>query len=427
MGEITKVAIDVLKVHPRNLEFFDDIAGDDYEKFKSSIKEDGIISEIIVSPDMTILSGHQRFKAAVDLGFKTVPVRIREDIETEDQKLKILLAANFGRKENSKAKDRKVADEYVRLCGYGSSRPKGDRQNGSDQKLTLAEIAKQLNTNERSLSRSLRIERNLSEDMKLLLDDGVITETFAADVIAGMSEDEQLALISKLDVTKKYTAKELQRVIDENSLLKTENENLKRPGVTTQREKFEKNRADRLQTENENLKTQLEQLTKTKKIETVEIIPEDYDDLRKQVAELTNNNEALRKENNGLKAEMSIPSLGEKDYGDLRNKYNDLLSRYQTLEDAFTNTQEDNERLRQSMPSTASYAVGTGTILNSFSRAASVIKNELTPLIYNSELDEASDAMISYVDEQIDNFMQILQDIRHKVHSGKVKDIIDVC
>ena len=32
--EITNVSIDVLKVHPRNLEFFDNISGDEYEKFK---------------------------------------------------------------------------------------------------------------------------------------------------------------------------------------------------------------------------------------------------------------------------------------------------------------------------------------------------------------------------------------------------------
>ena len=32
--EITNVSIDVLKVHPRNTEFFDDISGAEYEEFK---------------------------------------------------------------------------------------------------------------------------------------------------------------------------------------------------------------------------------------------------------------------------------------------------------------------------------------------------------------------------------------------------------
>lgn len=52
--EITNVSIDVLKVHPRNLEFFDDISGDEYEKFKKSIQEEGITLEIIVEPVITV-------------------------------------------------------------------------------------------------------------------------------------------------------------------------------------------------------------------------------------------------------------------------------------------------------------------------------------------------------------------------------------
>lgn len=33
--EITNVSIDILKVHPRNTEFFDDISGSEYEEFKN--------------------------------------------------------------------------------------------------------------------------------------------------------------------------------------------------------------------------------------------------------------------------------------------------------------------------------------------------------------------------------------------------------
>ena len=53
--EITNVSIDILKIHPRNNEFFDDITGKEYEDFKKSVAEEGIISEIIVAPDMTII------------------------------------------------------------------------------------------------------------------------------------------------------------------------------------------------------------------------------------------------------------------------------------------------------------------------------------------------------------------------------------
>lgn len=178
-----------MKPHPQNTEFFDDISGKDYENFKNSIQEEGIISEIIVAPDMTIISGHQRYKAAKELGIKMIPVRIREDLIDEDKKLKVLLAANFGRNKENEAKQRKVMDEYVRLCGYEQGRPKKDANLAH---LSLDQIAEQLGTSRRNLQRALTIERNLTEPMKNLLDDGVISKTVAADVIASLSEEEQL-------------------------------------------------------------------------------------------------------------------------------------------------------------------------------------------------------------------------------------------
>lgn len=223
-NQTQNVSVDILKVHPRNAEFFDDISGKDYEDFKNSIKEDGIISDIIVAPDMTIISGHQRYKAAKELGIQMVPIQIREDLIDEDKKLKVLLAANFGRKKNSDAKQRKIAMEYVKLCGYengemGNGRKK-EVHNGLPTKLTLDEIAKQLGTSKTNLKRALSIERNLTDSMKELLDTGVISKTLAADVIAGLSSEEQEQLITNLDVTKKITAREVKKYIEEIRSLK---------------------------------------------------------------------------------------------------------------------------------------------------------------------------------------------------------------
>lgn len=47
--------------------------------------------------------------------------------------------------------------------------------------LSLDEIASQLGTSKRNLQRALSIERNLTEPMKQLLDDGVISKTVASD------------------------------------------------------------------------------------------------------------------------------------------------------------------------------------------------------------------------------------------------------
>ena len=86
-------------------------------------------------------------------------------------------------------------------------------QNGNSG-MTLEEIAKQLGTSKTNLTRALRIERNLTDSMKELLDTGEITKTFVSDTIASLTE-EQEELISKLDVTKKYTQKQIAKYIYE--------------------------------------------------------------------------------------------------------------------------------------------------------------------------------------------------------------------
>ena len=90
--------------------------------------------------------------------------------------------ARYNRELNSdEAKQRKVAVEYVRLCGYkngemGNGRKK-ECQLGAPTLLSLDQIASQLGTSKRNLQRALSIERNLTESMKQLLDDGVISKT----------------------------------------------------------------------------------------------------------------------------------------------------------------------------------------------------------------------------------------------------------
>lgn len=266
--EITNVSIDVLKVHPRNTEFFDDISGSEYEEFKNSIREEGIISEIIVSPDMTIISGHQRYKAAKELGIKIIPIRIREDLIDEDKKLKVLLAANFGRSKNDDKKQRKVAVEYVRLCGYGQGRP--GKESNLDS-FSLDEIAKQLGTSKTNLKRALSIERNLTEPMKQLLDDGLISKTVASDLIASLSDEEQEELVKSMDVTKKITKNQVQQYIDKIKQLETNNPKVKELETQISELKTEKNILERKAKLNQEesdkynkLKSEIDFLTKKK-------------------------------------------------------------------------------------------------------------------------------------------------------------------
>lgn len=103
-----------------------------------------------------------------------------EDLQDENSKLRALISNNFGRRKNDPAKDRKALETYVSLKGYkqggnGSNQYKQKDHNGLFAKSTLDEIAKELNMSKRNLQRALRIERNLTDSMKELLDTGEIT------------------------------------------------------------------------------------------------------------------------------------------------------------------------------------------------------------------------------------------------------------
>lgn len=213
MGQ--QININVLKPHPKNNEFFDDLNGEEFERLKNSIKDEKIYTDILVSPDMTIISGHQRVRAAKELGMTLVPIKIDEDLQDENSKLRALISNNFGRRKNDPVKDRKALATYVELKGYkhgeiGNGRKKKDHNGLS----TLDEIAKDLNMSTSNLKRALRIERNFTESMKELLDTGEITKTLAADTIASLLEDEQEELLKKLDIAQKITKREVQQYID---------------------------------------------------------------------------------------------------------------------------------------------------------------------------------------------------------------------
>ncbi len=189
------VSPSVLKVHPRNQEFFDDIGGAEYERFRTSIREDGILQPLIVSSDMVVLAGHQRLKAALDEKFPLVPINIKDDVQAEDDKLRILFASNFGRAKNDPIKQARVYAEYERLRGVrqgSSGRVALDRDN---PRPTQEQIAAELGTTSPSI-RNLKSLLKLEPAMQELISDGKISPTTGFKLIAKLSLEEQKQLVS---------------------------------------------------------------------------------------------------------------------------------------------------------------------------------------------------------------------------------------
>ena len=116
----------ILKVHPRNAEFFDDVVGAEFDRLVESIKDHGVLTPLRVTKDMTIISGHQRVRAAIEAGCDSIPVIIDEDEDGNDVLMK-LIETNFGRMKNDAIKQAKWLEEYKKLKGItrGGDRAKG--------------------------------------------------------------------------------------------------------------------------------------------------------------------------------------------------------------------------------------------------------------------------------------------------------------
>ncbi len=62
------------------------ITEEELEKLKTNIKEFGMVDPIVVNSDLTIIGGHQRFKACLDLGFREMPV-VKVDLNKKQEKI----------------------------------------------------------------------------------------------------------------------------------------------------------------------------------------------------------------------------------------------------------------------------------------------------------------------------------------------------
>lgn len=123
----SKRPVDELSPHPKNGEIY----GDDIEEAtRRSIEENGIREPLTVTPEGTIISGHQRWMIARELGMESVPVTVRE-YNDEDDELEALLDHNRHR-EKTPGQKIKEGIEYENVQnfarGTGKTRDQvGDR------------------------------------------------------------------------------------------------------------------------------------------------------------------------------------------------------------------------------------------------------------------------------------------------------------
>lgn len=306
MNQITKLSTSSLHIHPENTKFFDDIEGKQYERFKKSIQEDGVLTPLIIAPDMTIISGHQRYKACKDLNINLVPVIIREDLVDENEKRKKLLATNFGREKNNPMKQSRVISEYERLCEIKQGRPSKLRNNFA---VSQNQIAEEFGITPRQVQ-NLKKLQDLIPELQDMVEANELTSTVGYKIWAKMPQEEQEKFFNDIgrEKIKTLTQKATQQYIDEINNLEREleNEKNKKPEVVVKEiEKVIDNTDYSLENKFKNIKKELEDknrlysILKEKEValkEQLELYKEDEEKYNK----LTRSIELLTKEKDDI-------------------------------------------------------------------------------------------------------------------------------
>lgn len=209
-----QINIDELKPHPRNNEFFDDMSGEKWNEFLESVKSRGVIEPIVITPDKTIVSGHQRVRACKELGIKMVMCDVHT-YNSEDEILQDLLETNIRQRGDVGGSAKKVGlrvKELERIYGVEHG---GDRKSNTNNSVLISQIdiANKLGISVDTLQNYKKLTEMIPE-LEELVDTGIVTPTTALAIIRNLSEDEQLEMISSLDTTKKITKREVQQYID---------------------------------------------------------------------------------------------------------------------------------------------------------------------------------------------------------------------
>lgn len=232
-----KILIDKLNPHPKNGYYFSDVEGEKYEEIKRSIATYGIRDPIKVTTNYTIISGHQRYRIAKDLGLDEVPVEIVDKNEWEAEYL--LIAENVERRGQAETDPIKKGRIAQFLKEYWGVRDGGDRKSEGQNafRKTTIDIAETINESERTTKRLLKLN-DLIPSLQTLVSSGKLGTT-AAEQLAYLTIEEQQALFDErgekvgiITVNEsKNLRKEIEGLREENKILKNELESEKNKPV----------------------------------------------------------------------------------------------------------------------------------------------------------------------------------------------------
>lgn len=278
--------VDKLKPHPKNNYFFDDIEGESWTAFLESIETSGVIEPVIVDVlTLTIVSGHQRVRACKALGIKQI-IADERGFDSEDEMLKQLIECNIRQRGIGNANPVKFGRciaELERIYGIrngGDRRSENRSANGTTDIKTQDDLADEIGVSKDVLKRAKKLAE-LPEELQQMVMDGKVTASTASRVIARLSPEEQKSLVESISdrdkVSNKEVEAEIQKLRAENKRLKDDNKILARRSEPTVIEKTVE----------------------------VEVVPDDYEEIKRQNKTFESDNRRLDKEFKQVASELA--------------------------------------------------------------------------------------------------------------------------
>jgi len=169
-----------------------------------SIKEQGILSPIIVRPieeaekEYEVISGHRRLHAAVKAGMKTVPALIYTI--SRDEAAIMLVDSNLHREHilpSEKAFAYKLKYEALKAQGKRNDLTLGQPVPKSDDNRTMSVIGEDVGESYKTVQRYIRLT-NLIPELLELVDEGKIAFTPAVE-LSYLTDGQQYALLGTIE------------------------------------------------------------------------------------------------------------------------------------------------------------------------------------------------------------------------------------
>ena len=286
-----------LSPHPKNNYYFDDVSGDKWNEFLESIRKNGVREQIIVTDDMLIVSGHQRVRACKELGIQVIDAKI-EHYNSDDDVVRDLIEINTKQRGVISDSEIKIGRRIKFLEEYygvknGNNQHTGASELSSDpHKKTQSDLAEDFNMSTRQL-RKYKSLTDLIPELQEAVESGQITATTAMGFVKRLSPEEQKKLAESISGQDKVSGKEVEKYIVE---LKAKDAEIER--LTRNYEGLD--RANKILAKEANQGGKV-----VEKVVEVEVIPDDYEETKKQLRMYRGDNERLNRENKEKVAELN--------------------------------------------------------------------------------------------------------------------------